>query len=367
MEDTTRTPDADKGLAERIDALLRHMTLEEKVGQLVQSSPFRPADIADFIARSKEAAATGQPLAGGPTPRSDLEASIRAGRIGSLLNVMDPELLSRCQHIAVEESRLGIPLIFGADVIHGYRTVFPIPLAEACTWNPALLEQAARVAAEEASAAGIDWIFAPMVDIARDPRWGRIAESAGEDSFLSGVMAQARVRGFQRDDLASGRRIMACPKHYVGYGASEAGRDYNTVDLSERTLREVHLPPFRAAFDAGAASVMSAFNEIGGIPATINSLTLRTILRDEWGWEGVVLSDFDAVSELIAHGVAVDLRDAARLSILAGLDMDMMSDAYATHLQELVEFRRSAERACRRRCTPRPAAKTQPGVVRASV
>jgi beta-glucosidase len=173
------------------------------------------------------------------------------------------------------------------------------------------------------------------VDVARDPRWGRIAESAGEDPFLGGVLAQARVRGFQSGDLASGRRIAACPKHYVGYGVDEAGRDYNTVDISERTLRDVHLPPFRAAFDAGAPSVMSAFNEIGGVPATVNALTLRTILRDEWGWDGVVLSDYEAVRELIAHGVAADLRDAARLSMLAGLDMDMMSDAYAIHLAEL--------------------------------
>jgi beta-glucosidase len=337
MSDTAGASSPDRQIEARVDDLIQRMTLAEKVGQLVQGSPFRPADVAAFIAKVQAAQASGQPAPGGPDPRPDLDDLIRAGRVGSLLNVMDVALVNRCQRAAVEQSRLGIPLIVGHDVIHGYRTVFPIPLAEACTWDPALLERAARAAAEEASAHGVDWIFAPMVDVARDPRWGRIAESAGEDPFLGGVLAQARVRGFQCVDLASGRRIAACPKHYVGYGASEAGRDYNTVDFSERTLRDVHLPPFKAAFEAGAPSVMSAFNEIGGVPATVNALTLRTILRDEWGWGGVVLSDYEAVRELIAHGVAADLKDAARLSILAGLDMDMMSDAYAAHLAELVE------------------------------
>ncbi|MCA9973565.1 MAG: glycoside hydrolase family 3 C-terminal domain-containing protein, partial [Anaerolineales bacterium] len=210
------------------------------------------------------------------------------------------------------------------------------PLAEASTWNPALLERASRVAAEEASASGVDWIYAPMVDVARDPRWGRIAEGAGEDPFLGMAMARARVRGFQAADLISGRRIAACPKHYVGYGAAEGGRDYNTTDFSERTLRDVYLPPFKAAFDAGAGSVMSAFNEISGVPATANPLVLRTILRDEWAWPGVVLSDYDAVRELIPHGLAADLRDAARLSLLAGLDVEMVSSGYADHLAELV-------------------------------
>ena len=246
-------------------------------------------------------------------------------------------LINRCQRAAATGSRLGIPLIFGNDVIHGLRTVFPIPLAEAATWDPALLEQAARVAAEEASAMGTDWIFAPMIDVARDPRWGRIAEGAGEDPFLGSAMARARVRGFQATDLESGRRVVACPKHFVGYGAAEAGRDYNTVDFSERTLRDVYLPPFKAAFDAGAGTVMSSFNEIAGVPATCNVFTLQTVLRDEWGWAGVVVSDYSSVRELIAHGVAADLKEAARLSILAGLDMDMMSNAYAEHLAALVE------------------------------
>lgn len=323
--------------AARVDALLQSMSLAEKVGQLVQSAPFRPADIAAYFAKKQQAEEAGETLVLQIEPRPDLDELIRSGRVGSLLNVSDLTLLNHCQRVAVEESRLGIPLIIGHDVIHGFRTVFPIPLAESCTWDVPLLERAARAAAEEASAHGIDWIFAPMVDIARDPRWGRVSEGAGEDPYLGSALAAARVRGFQSQDLESGRRIVACPKHYVGYGAAEAGRDYNSVDISERTLRDVYLPPFKAAFDAGAGSVMSAFNELSGIPATMNAFMLRHMLREEWHWDGVVLSDFNAIQELIDHGVAADLKDAARLSILGGLDMDMMSDAYALHLQELVE------------------------------
>lgn len=257
------------------------MTLGEKVGQLVQVTPDQ-------------------------TP--DIEAQITAGRVGSLLSVADPDRIQHYQRIAREHSRLGIPLIVGNDVIHGYRTIFPIPLAESCTWDPELLERAARVAAEEASACGTDWIFAPVVDVCRDPRWGRIAEGAGEDPYLGGLLAAASVRGFQSNNLASGRRVAACPKHYVAYGAAEGGRDYNAVDISERTLRDVYLPPFKAAFEAGAETVMASFNEIAGTPATVNAFTLRTVLRDEWRWPGVVLSDYTAIAELIQHGVAADLR-----------------------------------------------------------
>jgi len=326
----------DPAVEARVDALLAQMTLPEKVGQLIQISPFGPFDPDDYLAQKQQAEETGQPFTYPPKLRDDLDEMIRAGRVGSFLNIMVPELINHCQRIAVEQSRLGIPLVVGSDVIHGFRTIFPIPLAEASTWNPALLERASRVAAEEASASGVDWIFAPMVDIARDPRWGRIAEGAGEDPCLGMAMACARVRGFQATDLTSGRRIAACPKHYVGYGAAEAGRDYNTTDFSERTLRDVYLPPFKAAFDAGAGTVMSAFNEISGLPATANPFILHTILRDEWEWPGVVLSDYDAVRELISHGVAANLKDAARMSLLAGLDMEMISEGYPRYLAELV-------------------------------
>lgn len=320
----------------RIEVLLAQMTLPEKIGQLIQINPFGPFDPDRYHAQKQQAAKAGEPFVYLPQLRDDLDEMIRSGLVGSFLNITIPQLINHCQRIAVEESRLHIPIIVGSDVIHGFRTIFPIPLAEASTWNPSLLEQASRVAAEEASASGVDWIFAPMVDVARDPRWGRIAEGAGEDPFLGMAMARARVRGFQTANLISGRRIAACPKHYVGYGAAEGGRDYNTTDFSERTLRDVYLPPFKAAFDAGAGTVMSSFNEISGVPATANPLTLRTILRDEWQWPGVVLSDYESVRELISHGIAADLKDAARLSLLAGLDMEMISQGYTTHLAELV-------------------------------
>jgi beta-glucosidase len=327
----------DPAIEARVDDLLERMTLAEKVGQLVQITPSAPIDPQEMVKRMKQAEEAGLPMQSVFQPRPDLDDQIRSGQVGSIFATPDVRLINRCQRIAVQESRLGIPLIVGNDVIHGFRTIFPIPLAESCTWDPALLERAARVAAEEASASGTDWIFAPMIDVARDPRWGRIAEGAGEDTFLGMAMAAARVRGFQATGLISGRRIVACPKHYVGYGAAEAGRDYNTVDVSERTLRDVYLPPFKTAFDAGAGTVMSAFNEISGVPATANAFTLRTGLREEWQWPGVVVSDFEAVRELMLHGVAADLKDAARLSMLAGVDMDMMSGAYAQHLAELVE------------------------------
>jgi beta-glucosidase len=320
----------------RVEGLLAQMTLPEKIGQLVQINPYAPFDPEHYQARKQEAEEAGEPFEYPPRLRDDMDEMIRKGLVGSFLNVTIPHLINHCQRVAMEESRLRIPIIVGSDVIHGYRTIFPIPLAEASTWNPALLEQASRVAAEEASAAGVDWIFAPMVDIARDPRWGRIAEGAGEDPFLGMAMARARVRGFQAGDLTSGRRIAACPKHYIGYGAAEGGRDYNTTDFSERTLRDVYLPPFKAAFEAGAGTVMTAFNEISGVPATASPFLLRTILRDEWVWPGVVLSDYEAVQELIPHGVAADLKEAARLSLLAGLDMEMISAGYTNHLAELV-------------------------------
>ena len=311
-----RFTECDPQIETRVNDLLAQMTLEEKVGQMNQITPRRT---------------------------DDLETEICEGRVGSLLGITDVQEINRLQKIAVEESRLGIPLLIGNDVIHGYRTIFPIPLAESCTWDPGLIEQASRIAANEAAACGTDWTFAPMVDICRNPRWGRIAEGAGEDPFLGAAMARARVRGFQSSDLVAGRKIVACPKHYVAYGATESGKDYDTVDISERTLRDVYLPPFKAAFDEGAGSVMPAFNEISGVPASANPLTLRTILREEWDFDGVVLSDFNAIRELIAHGFASDLKDAAAKSALAGMDMDMMGDAYSTHLAELVREGRVPE------------------------
>lgn len=299
----TWTPEID----EKVTALMARMTLEEKVGQMVQSVR---------------------------TP--DVHERVRAGQVGSILSLPDRFEVNRLQKTAVEESRLGIPLIVGFDVIHGHNTIFPIPLAEACTWNPELLEEAARIAASEAAVCGIDWIFAPMVDICRDPRWGRIAEGAGEDPFLGSVMARARVRGFQADGLPGGKKITACPKHYVAYGAAEAGKDYNTTDMSERTLRDVYLPPFHAAFAEGAGSTMSAFNDLNGVPTSANPFTLRTVLRDEWGWEGVVVSDYNAIGELINHGIAADLKEAAQKAVLAGVEMDMMAGAFPTHLVDLV-------------------------------
>lgn len=336
MNDAVRYGERDPAVEAQANELLGRMTLAEKIGQLVQTTP---VDMAAVMAQMRRAQEKGQPFdfAAAPKLRADILELVRAGKVGSIINLPDPTLINTLQRAAVEESRLGIPLIVGADVIHGFRTVFPIPLAAACTWNPALLEQAARVAAEEASACGIDWIFAPMLDVSRDPRWGRIAEGAGEDPFLTGELGRAQVRGFQTNSLESGRRVAACPKHYVAYGAAEAGRDYNTVDISERTLREIYLPPFKAAFEAGAGTVMAAFNEIAGTPATCNAFVLSTVLRDEWQWDGVVLSDYEALRELIPHGVAADLKEATRLSITAGLDMDMASNGYDEHLAALVE------------------------------
>ncbi len=320
----------------RVAELLDRMTLDEKIGQLNQVSPMMyvpPAPGAD-----REAPPTFAPVPG-------VEEQVAAGAIGSIFNVADAAVVNRFQRAAVTGARLGIPLIVGGDVIHGFRTTFPIPLALSCSWNAELVAQTARVAAEEASAVGIDWIFAPMIDIARDPRWGRIAEGAGEDVCLGSVMAAAQVRGFQAADLGTGRRVAACPKHFVAYGAAEAGRDYSAADISELTLREVYLPPFKAAFDAGAGSTMSAFNDIGGVPASANRLTLTQVLREEWGWPGLVVSDYESVRELIPHGVAEDLKDAARQGLTTGVDMDMVSRAYSTHLRALVEEGRVAPAA----------------------
>jgi beta-glucosidase len=262
---------------------------------------------------------------------------IARGQIGSLLNVTDTPLINEYQHIAVEKSRLHIPLLFGLDVIHGFRTEFPIPLGMASTWDPALVEKASRVAASEASAIGIRWTFSPMVDIARDARWGRIAEGAGEDPYLGSAMAAAYVRGYQGARLDAPDTLAACAKHYVGYGAAEAGREYNTTEISEHTLREFYLPPFRAAVNAGAASLMSAFNSLNGVPASANPFTLTQVLRQEWGFRGMVVSDWSSIGELVTHGIAADDQTAARKAFMAGVDMDMVSSLYHDRLPQLVQ------------------------------
>lgn len=300
----------------RIEALLKQMSLEEKVGQLNQYS-------------------YGQPT-GPTTGRSSVEDSIKRGEIGSFLNVTDPALSNRLQRIAMEESRLKIPIIFGLDVIHGYRTIFPVPLALASTWDANLVERASRIAAEEATSAGIRWTFSPMVDIARDPRWGRITEGAGEDPYLGSIMARSYVRGYQGEAWTA-QSLAACAKHYVAYGAAEAGRDYNSVDMSERQLREVYLTPFKAAVDEGVATLMSSFNTINGMPASSNQFTLNQVLRREWNFRGFVVSDWGSVGELIPHGVANDLATATRKGFLAGVDMDMESNAYLRHLPNAVK------------------------------
>jgi beta-glucosidase len=306
----------DASLDAKVEALLGKMTLEEKVGQLVQYS-------------------AGQPTGPG-TGRTDYNDMIAKGQIGALFNISTAKETNAYQRIAVEKSRLQIPIVFGLDVIHGFRTEFPIPLALASTWDPTLVEQAARVAASEASATGIRWTFSPMVDIARDARWGRMAEGAGEDPFLGSAMAAAYVRGYQGSRLDAADSIAACAKHFVGYGAAEGGRDYNSTEISEHTLRQFYLPPFHSAVNAGSATIMSAFNSINGVPASSNPFTLTQVLRKEWGFRGVVDSDWTSILETIAHGIANDGATAARKSFLAGVDVDMASSLYHDHLVGLV-------------------------------
>lgn len=307
---------ANLALDARVESVLKQMTLEEKIGQLVQYS-------------------AGQPTGPG-TGRTDYGDMIARGQIGSLFNVVDPQAINRYQKIAMEKARLHIPILFGLDVIHGFKTEFPIPLGLASTWDPAIVEKASRVAAMEASADGIRWTFSPMVDIARDARWGRMAEGAGEDPFLGSAMAAAYVRGYQGSRLDAPDSIAACAKHYVGYGAAEGGRDYNSTEISEHTLRQYYLPPFHAAVEAGAASLMSAFNSLNGVPSTANPFTLKQILRKEWGFRGLVVSDWNAIGELIPHGIATDGAVAARKAFLAGVDMDMVSSLYHDNLQSVV-------------------------------
>ncbi|HEU5399776.1 MAG TPA: beta-glucosidase BglX [Terriglobales bacterium] len=300
----------------RIDSLLQKMTVDEKVGQLVQYSAGSPT--------------------GPGTGRNDYPDMVAAGQVGSIFNLSGAAKVNAMQRIAVEKSRLHIPLIFGQDVIHGFRTTFPVPLAMSATWDVPLIEEAARIAGHEAATEGLRWTFSPMVDIAHDARWGRITEGAGEDPYLGSLIAAAYIRGYQGTKLDDPMSIAACVKHYVGYGAAEGGRDYNTTEISERTLRQVYLRPFHAAEKAGAATFMSAFNPLDGISASANPFTLRQVLRKEWGFQGLVVSDWNSVGELIPQGLALDPAQAARKALLAGVDMDMESNSYHTSLAQEV-------------------------------
>ena len=311
-----------------IDALIARMTVEEKAGQVTLMAAAWAGGAANALNPTSPSRANF---------RQQMD-DVRRGRIGGVFNGNGAEMARQMQVMATKKSRLKIPLIFAADVIHGFRTVFPMPLAEAGSFDPELAERTARVAAVEATAAGIDWNFAPMVDVARDQRWGRGIEGAGEDVLLSRVMADARVRGFQgRAGLGARDAMAACAKHFAAYGAAEGGLDYNSVDVSERTLREIYFPPFQAALDADAATIMASFNELSGVPATANHWLLTHVLRDEWRFEGVVVSDYTGDMELIAHGFAADEREAAKLAFLAGVDMSMQSGFYMEHLPGLVK------------------------------
>jgi len=301
----------------RINQLLARMTLAEKLGQLQQLDGHADGRYKD-----------------------EQPGLVRSGLLGSTLNVRGVRQTNELQRIAIDQSRLKIPILFGFDVIHGYRTIFPIPLGETATWDPAAVERNAAIAAKEARASGVHWTFAPMVDIARDARWGRIAEGSGEDPFLGSVMARARVLGFQGSDYSAADKVVACAKHWVAYGAAEGGRDYNTTDLSERTLREVYFPPFQAALDAGVGTFMSAFNDLNGVPTSANPFTLAKILREEWKFDGIVVSDYESVKELINHGLAANEKEAAEAGLNAGVDMEMVSRLYNKHGAELLQARK---------------------------
>lgn len=301
----------DKKIEDKVENLLSKMTLEEKIGQMNQISSFGNIE--------------------------DMSGVIKKGEVGSILNEVDPVRVNALQRVAVEESRLGIPLLMARDVIHGFKTIFPIPLGQAATFNPAIVETGARVAAVEAASVGIRWTFAPMIDIARDPRWGRISEGCGEDTYLTSVMGVAMVKGFQGDSLNNPSSIASCPKHFVGYGAAEGGRDYNSTYIPERHLRNVYLPPFEAAAKAGAATFMTSFNDNDGVPSTGNSFILKEILREEWGFDGLVVTDWASAKEMTVHGFAADDKDAAMKAINAGVDMEMVSYLFVKQLPALVK------------------------------
>ena len=299
----------------KVEELLGQMTLREKVGQMNQ-------------------------LSGGAW----LAETAAKGEVGSILNCVDPAEINAVQRAAVEESRLGIPILVSRDVIHGFRTIFPIPIGQAATFDPAIVEKGARIAAVEATASGVKWTFSPMLDIARDPRWGRVAEGAGEDPYLDVQMGVAMVKGYQGEDLSDPTSMAACIKHFVGYGAAEGGRDYNSTMISERSLRNTYFPAFKATAEAGAATLMTSFNEIDGIPSTGNRWLLKNILRDEWGWDGMVVTDWNSAGEMIAHGFSRDLKHTAEQAINAGVDMDMMSYGFIQYVEELVKEGKVSEK-----------------------
>lgn len=306
-----------QSIEKKVETLLNKMTLEEKIGQMTQFTS--SGDVT------------------GPTLRENVEKEVKAGNVGSLFNAFTVTYTRKLQKMAIENTRLGIPLLFGYDVIHGYKTLFPIPLGEASSFDLKLMEESARVAAEEASAEGIHWTFAPMIDVSRDPRWGRVMEGAGEDTYYNKLVAQARVRGFQGDDLSKDNTILACAKHFLAYGAPIAGRDYNTVDMSMQTLHEVYLPPFEGAVEAGVETFMTSFNEINGIPSTANPYLFKQILRDKWNFKGMVVTDYTAINELIPHGVAKDLSHAGVLAMKAGIDMDMEGGVFLETMKASVK------------------------------
>ena len=308
---------AERKMNDFVSNLMGKMTLDEKIGQLnVLSVGFKVT---------------------GPVLSEKVDEKIKSGMVGAVFNTFTPSAVRKLQEMAVTQTRLKIPLLLGFDVIHGHRTIFPMPLALSCTWDMDAVEQSARIAAEEASADGVNWVFSPMVDITRDPRWGRVVEGAGEDTWLGARVAEAMIKGYQGHDLSDYKHVMACVKHFALYGAAESGRDYNTVDMSERRMFQDYLPPYQAAIDAGAGSVMCSFNEINGVPATANKWLLTDLLRKQWGFNGFVATDYTAVSELVAHGVAKNGSEAARQAINAGVDGDMVSELFSKNLTQLVK------------------------------
>lgn len=306
-----------KDVDPRVDSLLRIMTLDEKIGQMVLFT-------SDWDVT-------------GPTIREGYLDDIRSGRCGNIFNAYTVDYIRELQRVAVEESRLGIPLMFGYDVVHGHKTIFPIPLGESCSWDLDLIRRSASAAAAEAAASGLNWTFAPMVDISVDPRWGRVSEGAGEDPYLGSLIAAARVKGFQGENLANPLTVLACVKHFAAYGAPFGGRDYNTVDMSERQFREFYMPPYKAGVDAGALSVMTAFNEYDGVPATGNQYLLKDLLKGEWNFQGFVVTDYTSINEMVHHGYARDEAEAGVKAVNAGVDMDLQGEVYFSYLRGLVD------------------------------